>query len=236
MEIEQLYCPNCGKKNTHAVKHQNDMQRFKREFDRTKAEVIGNSRRFNTKTAMITIICVLAALSAVCFLVISNSYDIRDYFVERQINANREEHIKNIGKMMSERDYNGLYYYCRYNKLEYADSMRGYDTIFMSARCYHGIFNETIVLFEKEEDKYYQDTISSIAGSLVNLNEYCDEKYLRDVEKTDENMRFISDVKEDAKDFVKAYFGLTDEEASGMYSMTKARLTVLLEDAYNERK
>ena len=46
----------------------------------------------------------------------------------------------------------------------------------------------TVVFDEKEDNKYYQDQISSIASSLVNLNEYCDEKYMRDVEKTEENI------------------------------------------------
>ena len=236
MEIEQKYCPNCGKMNTHAVKHQMEMQKFKREFDKTKAEVIGNSKRFNTKTAMITVICVLAALTAICFLAISYSYEIRDYFQDRKISANKQEHIDRIESYMSADDYNGLYYYNRYNKLEYSQSMREYDTVFMCVRCYHSIYNETISLFEKEDNKYYQDQISSIASSLVNLNEYCDEKYMRDVEKTEENIRFINDVKKAAHDFVKAYFGLTDDEATGMFSMTKARLTVLLEDSYNERR
>ena len=167
MELEQLFCPNCGKKNTHAAKHQQDMQKYKREFNATKAEVIGNSRRFNTRTALITIICVLAALSACFFLTSSYSYEIRQYFIDRKIAADKEEHVKNITEMMSDRDYNGLYHYVRHNRLEYSDSMREYDTVFLCARCYHHLFLETVGLYEKDEaGKYDQDTIGSIAGNL----------------------------------------------------------------------
>ncbi len=237
IEIEQLYCPNCGKKNTHAEKHQREMQKYKQEFKRTRDEVIGNSKRFNTKTALISIVCVLAALCACCFLALSYSYEIRSYFQDKRIAAEKDKHVKNVEKMMSEHDYNDLYFYIRYNKLDYSYSMRKYDTVFTCARTYHSIYNETISLFEREEIKEYdQDSISMIAGSLVNLKEYCDEKYMKDEEKTEENLEFVAQTKEDARDVVVAYFKLTDEEAAEMYDLTKARLTILLEDAYNERK
>ena len=236
MELEQLYCPNCGKKNTHAARHQQDMQRYKHEFNVTKEEVIGNSRRFNTRTALITIICVLTALSACCFLASSYSYEIRQYITDRKIAADKEEHVKKITEMMSDRDYNGLYHYVRHNRLEYSDSMREYETVFLCTRCYHNLFLETVGLYEKDEPgKNDQDTISIIAGNIINLEEYTNEKYIRDVEKTESNLQFFQMTKEEATGLVKAYFGLTDEEAGGIYDMTKARLTVLLEDAYNER-
>lgn len=237
MEIEQLYCPACGRKNEHAQKHREDMLDYKQQFRQTKEEVIGNSRRFNTKTAFIAIICILITLSTGCFLTRAYSYEIRSWYREKNIAAHKEEYYKEISRLMENKDYIGLYFYTRKSELDFSKSMKKYDHIFNCARYYYRIYYYTLYIYEKDCDPdVLSDTIGVIATNIINLQEEGSDEYLKDEEKTPENMEFLEGTKKDATDFVKAYFKLTDEEAEGMFGMTKARLTVMLEDAFNERK
>ena len=64
LNIEEIFCPYCGQPNPFAVKHQEAMRRFEKDYERTKKDVLEQSTRFNRHTVRITILAVLLALIA----------------------------------------------------------------------------------------------------------------------------------------------------------------------------
>ena len=83
INIEDKFCPHCGRPNDFALEHNESMEKFEEEFRSTKEEVVTNSKRFNSYTGKITIIALLALLICLSFIGQYFSYEIRDSINER---------------------------------------------------------------------------------------------------------------------------------------------------------
>ena len=78
LNIEDRFCPYCGQPNPFAVKHQEEMDRYEKDYQETKEDVLEQSSRFNRHTVRITIIAVLVALIAVTCFLLAKADDIVD--------------------------------------------------------------------------------------------------------------------------------------------------------------
>lgn len=68
LEIENAYCPYCGRENPFAKKHRDDMKKYASDYNSTKDEVISRSRNVNTKAVKAAVIALtVAAFIALLF-------------------------------------------------------------------------------------------------------------------------------------------------------------------------
>ena len=145
LQIEDQVCPFCGKPNPFARQHQKEMAKFSRKFEKTRADVLEESARFNKKTVRITILAVLVALAAVFAFLCAKADDIRYDRQEREIERNAAAISRSIDAMMEARDYCGLYRYVSVNRYSYTDALRDYDAV-ISVSMYYDRFYEQLMI------------------------------------------------------------------------------------------
>lgn len=240
IQIEDRFCPYCGQPNPFAVQHQREMQRFSNEFLKTKEEVLEQSSRFNRRTVRITILAVLVAACAVMGFLCVRADDIRWMKMEKQAAAEAPKYRKALEDMMNERRYADVYYYMNRNQLSYADAFREYDAVYMSSADYAMFYEDLMTLIAKshggEAYAYYseEELMENIARHITEIYDGMEENEYHPEEYTEEKKAYMSDLADTAVDLLVRYIPLTEEEAEQIPGMTMARLSVLLEDAYEQ--
>lgn len=233
--IEDLFCPHCGKQNEHTAKHMADMEHYEKEFAATKEEVIKNSRSFNNITARIVVICVLVVIMIGGFVAISNSYEIRAFFWERNVEKNMDTYCAKIDEYERERDYMSLYYYMSNNRLSYSKPFDEYSKVCSCAMKYAFIYEDIMDIVNRSNnmtDLAKEQTCETIAANISRLPQDAQrQSYDKDEYYKTEHQEFMDDCLEDTRDLVQVYFGLSDDDADKLYEMNKSRLSVLLIDS-----
>ena len=238
LNIEDKYCPYCGKANPFAKKHQQEMDRFARDYEETKQDVLEESSRFNRKTVRITIIAVLVALIAVAFILVVKADDIRYWQEDRAIETRADEHSANIESLMADRDYTAVYHYMNDNHLTYSRALRKYDAVYDTSFRYNMFYENLMTLQLKKADsekyRYYTDTelIEDISKNIHSVYEFMTPQEYNKEAYEGECMEYMEDLRDEVEILTAGYFGLTMEEARSMREMNQARINVFLEDHY----
>ncbi|MBQ1896028.1 MAG: zinc ribbon domain-containing protein, partial [Clostridia bacterium] len=105
LNIEDKYCPYCGKENKFAKEHQESMEHYEADYTATKQDVIAETKRFQTKTIRITILAVMAAIAAGFFILAMSADDISYSRREKAVIAKSAHHKAAINALMEDRDY-----------------------------------------------------------------------------------------------------------------------------------
>ena len=238
LQIEDSFCPYCGQPNPFAVRHQKEMQHFSREFQKTKQDVLEKSSRFNRRTVRITITAVLIAACAVMAFLCASADDIRYMQIEKRIAAEAQQYKAEINELMEKRDYTGLYNYMEHNQLSYSRALREYDAVYLTSMQYTRLYENLMILLSKEHNeevyKYYQkeELIESIAREIGSISEEMEENDYRPEEFTEEKKAYMEDLRDMTGRLLVRYLHITEDEAEQLPSLTQARRSVLLEDAY----
>ena len=85
LNIEDKFCPYCGEPNPYATLHQKEMDKYKKDYQATKRDVLEQSSRFNRRTVKVTIIAIMVALIAAVMVLIFNVDNIRYWKEDRDI-------------------------------------------------------------------------------------------------------------------------------------------------------
>ena len=240
LNIEENFCPYCGQPNLFAVKHQEAMRRFEKDYERTKQDVLEESSRFNRHTVRITILAVLVALIAATAILLVKADDIRWWRMEKRVEAQADRHREAIGRLMDDRDYLGVYSYINKNDIRFTDAFREYDTISDSAFQYRQFYTNLMMLQAKKTDadafRYYSETdlLENMAQEIYRINECLEPQSYNEAAYTAEKMAFVEGVRDRMEIMAESYIGLSREEALSTRDMTVARINVLLEDHYGE--
>ncbi len=234
LNLEDLFCPHCGKKNEHIARHVADMEHYEKEFEATRDEVISNSKKFNTITARIVVACILIVLIVAGFIAINNSYEIRSRMIERRLQKNKAKYCEVIEKYEADRDYISLYYYMINNKLTYADAFSEYGRVASCVMKYTFIYEEVMGILNGSNMTYTtkEQSCENIASYIIRMASDAERgTYDKDMLFEDGREELMNDCMEDTRDFVQVYFGLSDEDAAEMFQMNKSRLSLLLIDS-----
>ena len=240
LNIEDSVCPYCGQPNPFAVKHQEAMRRFEKDYERTRKDVLEDSSRFNRHTVRITILAVLIALIAATAVFVLKADDIRWWRMEKRVEARAEEHREAIGRLMDERDYLGIHSYFTENELRYTDSFRDYDTVSDSVFQYRQFYTNLMILHGKKTDpdtyRYYSEAelLERIAEEIYRINECLKPQPYNEAAYTADKMAFVEGVRDRVEAMTESYLGLSREETLATRNMTAARINVLLEDSYGK--
>ena len=150
LNIEENFCPYCGQPNPFAVKHQEAMRRFEKDYE-----------RFNRHTVRITILAVLLALIAATAFLLVKADDIRWWRMEKRVEAQADRHREAIGRLMDERNYLGVYSYISKNDIRFTDTFREYDAVSDSTFQYRQFYSNLMMLQAKKTDteafRYYSE-------------------------------------------------------------------------------
>ncbi len=240
LNIEDRFCPYCGEPNPYAVKHQQEMDRFERDYEETKQDVLEESSRFNRHTVRITILAVMVALIALMSFLFVKADDIRWWQEDRKIESQASMHIANIEELMDERDYMGVDSYFSRNRLTYTKTLRKYDAVYTTSMAYRMFYDNLIVLQMKktngEKYKYYTEgeIIEDIAQNLSRLYESMKPEDYNPEAYEGNRMEYMEALRDHVEVMVSGYFGISLEEAQGMRTMNMSRINVLLEDSYEK--
>ena len=240
LNIEENFCPYCGQPNPFAVKHQEAMRRFEKDYERTKKDVLEQSTRFNRHTVRITILAVLLALIAATAILLIKADDIRWWRMEKRVEAQADRHREAIGRLMDERDYLGVYSYISKNDIRFTDTFREYDAVSDSTFQYRQFYSNLMMLQAKKTDteafRYYSEAelLENMAQEIYRINECLVPQSYNEAAYTAEKMEFVEGVRDRVETMTESYFGLSREEALATRDMTVARINVLLEDSYGK--
>lgn len=239
LEIEDKFCPYCGKPNEHVKQHTADMEKYAKDYDSTKREVIANSRRFNNKTARIAIICALVALCAINVMLTLNMGDIYNARQEKRALKNKAVHMAQIAEYESDCDYMNLQLYMMKYNLGYREPFSEYNKVYEASSGFRTIFEKSGSLYMNRgtDYAYASRDCEAIARSIHSIKE-CSQKQKYDKEECykPEHQKFLDSIVADTADIVQTYFGLTDEQIESMWTMSNSKLAVMLEDAYLARE
>ncbi len=241
LNIEDRYCPYCGEPNPYAVRHQKEMDRYDRDYQETKKDVLEQSTRFNRRTVRVTIIAIMIAMIAAVLVLIFNIDNIRYWREDRDIAAHSTQYKAEIDRLMEDRDYLGVNYYFTENHISYAPSMTDYDNVYASSQRYKMFYNNLLLLQSKKAfpDKYTYYTeseiIEDIAKDITGIYEELKPSEYFPERTEGKKMEYMEALVEHMETLTAGYFGITTDEAREMRSMTTSRISVMLEDSYEKQ-
>lgn len=233
--IEDEKCPYCGKENKFARKHNKDMDRYEADYESVKEEVLSNSRHFNGLAVRITITAILVAVIAALFAAVANRYDIREARRDAVIRSHLDEYRAEIDRLVAERDYKGIYYYCRSKNIFYTRYLDEYYIINSASGRYVDLCNR--IFYLKDDDPYLSDDkiFEDIAEITEMIHEYKNPQSEYDKKNyyNDTVYAYVDDLSNDANTILKAYFGFSDEDLEEYEGLSKARKQLKLEEGWN---
>ena len=238
LQMEDSFCPYCGQPNPFAVRHQKEMQRFTKEFQKTQRTVLEQSSRFNRRTVRITITAILIAACAVMAFLSASADEIRFRRELRQIEAEAEKHKAALQTLMEQQDYPGLYFYMDRNELSYTSAFDEYEAVYLVSMYYTRMYEDLMTLMVKSRNEklytYYsqEELIEEIAAGIGSIHEEQKEDEYHPERFTEEKKAYMEEVEETAVQLLIRYMHITEEEAERLPDISQARRAVLLEDAY----
>ncbi|MBP9996269.1 MAG: hypothetical protein KBT19_03220 [Lachnospiraceae bacterium] len=239
LNIEDEVCPHCGKPNASALKHNADMHRYKMEFDATKEEVLGNSKRFNAKTARIAIICGMVACIAVLCTVRYKLYDIESKLDNLRIKTHAKTYMAQLDMYEQNRDYLGLSDYVKGNGLGsvYKTALESYEDIIYCSNGYYYIYMDTLHIIDDSKNKSMTNAeyCNQIARYVNNIMEYSETgRYSKKKYYTDAHIAYVHDMRSDIENLFITYFGFDKDNVAEIWDMDSSRLSVRMNDYLNE--
>ncbi len=242
LNIEDKFCPYCGQPNPYAVKHQEEMERYEKDYQETKEEVLEKSSRFNRHTVRITILAVLVALIAVTGFVMAKADDIRWLQMEKSVEQKAPVHREALTELMDSRDYLGVYSYMTRNRITYTNSLREFDAVCDTTSRYRMLYENLMTLQGKrkgaENYGYYTEAelIEDISRNLYGIYGYMKPQEYNSEAYEGDKMEYMEALRDHVETMISGYFGLTPEETMSMRELTESRINVLLEDSYEEEQ
>ena len=238
LTIDDEKCPFCGIDNPFAVKHRKEMRHFKKEFNKTKQEVMQKSSRVNYWAVKITLIAVLVAMNLGILFLITHMYDFYHFFKEREIESEYVMHKQKLDELEENRDYIALDSYWNDYSIYYCDSFDEYDTVVQLCSNYKFIYKYTMdIVFKDDEMEYFSvdDRLSYIAEQVEYIYKFSKKQEYSDEDKyKPQHQKCMDDLVKDMESLLQTYFHLTDEEIASFEELSKARRQILLEEGIAE--
>lgn len=236
--LDDKFCPYCGQPNTLAQKHQADMEKYLREFQKTRSQVYRETSRFTRLTVPITILFILFLLNLAAYVVWANSWEIGSSLLEKKLESQQEVHQAKVEEFLTEENYMGLSGYYQANSLYYIDDFDQYQAVLQAADSLSYLFNQLHYAFDTtlpptEEDLIYlADSISDLLIQIYQLED--SYSYNRELYLSQENMEHIQAIREQCSALLIRYTGLTAEDITALPDLSESKIHEILERRLTE--
>lgn len=233
MSLEDAACPFCGKLNTQAQQHIKDMERYKGAFESTQSDVYSVTKKYTGITVRAIVIAVLVVLFVVVTIFSDAGYSIKESFMRMDANRRVEEYSRILDTYMEEENYQTLLAFCDAHCIDYYDVKYECYAPVLHAGSYYAYLYEDIMSIATETDVEQKLAILEQSSYWFSLFYECfDMKRYEYYENADrqENIQTLQRMKENLELLLVTYIGLTEEEAAGVWELSSARRTVLMEE------
>jgi hypothetical protein len=216
------------------------MDRYEKDYQRTKEDVLERSSRYISRNLKITIIAVLVALIAVCAFVFKNTDDICWEMMERSIASKAETYKHDIDQFMEDNDYLALDAYITRNRIIYSDGFFEYSAVFDVTQQYKYIYDDLMDLHCKRagsENFIYTsefDTIESISNKIHSFYEMSTPSEFHPEAFQGNKKEYMDALKEHLEIMISGYFGISLEDVAKMNNMSASKICLMLEGAYGK--
>lgn len=235
LHLEDEKCPYCGSPNTFAVKHQQDMQYYSRQFEDTKNKVEKQTRFLSTISVKITTIAILVVAILVTAIFAANApYHFWKQKVKRDIKKNYDVYAKQL-QMYEENDqWLELNALCD-NKNFYVDNnFNEYNAVYYASTNYkqireilfRNLGNPTYFDLESDSNRVARclDDFYSTVNRENYTSEYYDSWYLPQHKQALERMQREIEL------LLIMYGGLSEDEAAELQNCSYNKKAGLIEE------
>ena len=238
LNLEDAYCPHCGRPNELAKKHLKDMQKYQGEFEETKEEVYRQTRRVNAVAVRIALISVMVVASIICYIVGSNSWSVIRNSRRRSSRANAEQHMETINAMIGEEDYRSIAAYIDYWNIDaWSDEFTPVSRVIQAARSYSYVYDDILRLAFRGEYDDPERMLEYLAGDLSSFTDALGRETYgeseEDIAREEEILRRMST---DLSKYLVAWCGVSREDAERFFTLSSARQAIILEEAWQDEE
>ena len=232
IQLEDLYCPYCGRPNEEAHMHARDMHHYKREFEQTQEAVAEKAGRQSRRAIRIAAVAILLLAIGLNILLQANSYSVQRYFERSANKRNASVYKQKIEEYLEEEDYVGFVSYCYANDLTLSDDLlEPVYPVYRIANSYKYAQQQIMMLIchNKYSDidhlaKYTSDTICEYYEALDPDNYSYNDSY-----DTPEVQKHLANIERDMEALLVGYLSMTPEEAAEMPSASRSTRVMLIE-------
>ena len=234
LTIDDEVCSFCGVANPHARTHREEMRRFKKDYDRTKSEVMEKTQSHSRIAAKIVLIAVMVVLDLIMILTAADSYELRKFIINNRAQKNYAVHKAELDRLEAERDYIGLAVYFEKYSLTYSDLFDEFGSVYNMANNYERSYTYIMRLVTDDgKDSYFnpEQTVEALAQLLEYMytyskpREYCDM-----TEYTEQHQACMDDIIGQTEDLLQTYLNIPAEKMDEFWEMSKARKQIMMEE------
>lgn len=231
--LEDEFCPYCGALNKPARQHIEDMQRYNRDYQKTRAEVLRNVDRSSRRHGYILAILALVVLNVVVFTAQFFDYEIEDLRRTLQVRRNATAYEREMAAMEAAGDYSLMQrVYNREWLYDGSENLRSYNYVCDMAGDLERIEDNLFYLCHPEVPNYMEpdEELDRLANYIVYFYEnwkWQDESYSQQY-FAEPHLAAMKDMKRCVETELQRYAGLTDEEIEKLPDMKKTELLLLL--------
>jgi len=241
LSIDDEKCPYCGTPNPEAIKHRQEMRRFSGEFFRTKSSVLKTSTQTAQKSIRIMIICILAVLVLVAFIIMGNSWNISSAIQEARAARHEKEYTAILDQYEAEGDALSFAAFYNENYLYGVDVYTKYQHYYWAASYYESIYEQLLEIFEEEDmESSHSNSVRRLCGYIDYYYTHLDEEHYSFYEETgmyDEvHLQAVDRLTEKLEAMLKLFCAISDEDMENFRNLSNAEKQVLIERSVKGRE
>lgn len=240
--LDDRFCPHCGREADQSIRHQQEMEHYASEFEKTRKEALQQTQRGDSSgiTAAIGIrLAILAGLfiAMIVLIVRLDPYSLNERKLKREVASNKEYYKGQVETLLEERDYAKLYALNQRYHLGYEDGFKEYRYILNAVDSYYrscqGMMELVYLPDGESRVPYHTETLAKYVTQFytdISPDQY--EQYAEDPERT---AQVAGQMEEEMQKMLRSYLGISKEDAASFGSLSRSRQTVLIENALDEK-
>jgi hypothetical protein len=231
LTLEDVVCPHCESVNQHAIQHIRDMKRYRKDYEGTKEGVYSVIKNYVGVTVRIVIIAVLIVLIFLCARQREDSFSIKLNSMRKEAEKNAEEHKAVIDDYLENGEFRALDYYLEVNVIGVSmPAYEDYKAVFNAISNYSFFYADIIGYMHPSGEKNLATYPTRLEEDIRQFYELFDEEHYINIYIQPQHKEYILQMKDEMEALMITYCGLTEEEAEGIWEMSKAERMTLLEE------
>ncbi|MDD6798391.1 MAG: zinc ribbon domain-containing protein [Clostridia bacterium] len=233
LDLNTRFCPNCGSQNEQAIKHISDMEKYGRQFNQTRHQVVSNSKWFVKYITPLTTLAISAIILALAWTLngMDIGYDISRNHIKSYNKSHSEEIAANMKNLIDNNQYQAAYQahnYLEWNIVPYGD--RSWDAFYSVQWRYNDLRKSITAAFDPAMSDTYnaEEAISKAAADIEEIERQLQRLGSSYSQTSEESLECINSIEKEMHLFLKAYCNFTDEDIAVLPDMDKTSIITLL--------